>query len=92
VGRAWDSVDNRLGQLVYDNLFWHNMTKDLGLVATRSLGWNLGTIRELAGGVADYARALKAFLRSPEEQAELERHWRRQPIRKKHRREAREAE
>jgi hypothetical protein len=23
VQRAWDSVDNRMGQLVYDNLFWN---------------------------------------------------------------------
>ena len=48
---AWDSVDNRMGQLVYDNLFWKRAIKDLGMAATRSLGWNLGTFRELGGGV-----------------------------------------
>lgn len=51
--RAWDSVDNRMGQLVYDNLFWHKVTKDLGMASVRSLGWNLGTIREVGGGVKD---------------------------------------
>lgn len=52
----WDSVDNRMGQLVYDNLFWNKVAKDLGMVATRSLGWNLGTFRELGGGLVDFAK------------------------------------
>ncbi len=53
-GRIWNSVDNRLGQFVYDNLFWDKMQKDIGHVAVRSLGWNLGTIRELAGGAGNF--------------------------------------
>lgn len=51
--RAWDSVDNRMGQLVYDNLFWNRALKDLSMVSVRSVGWNLGTIREFGGGTAD---------------------------------------
>lgn len=51
--RAWDSVDNRMGQVVYDNLFWKRTTKDLAMASVRSLGWNLGTIRELGGGTKD---------------------------------------
>lgn len=51
--KAWDSVDNRMGQLVYDNLFWHHITKDLAMASVRSLGWNLGTVREIGGGVKD---------------------------------------
>lgn len=54
----WDSVDNRMGQLVYDNLFWHRVVKDLGMVSTRSLGWNLGTVRELGGGAVEYAKTI----------------------------------
>jgi hypothetical protein len=50
---AWDSVDNRMGQMVYDNLFWNRTAKDLGMVSVRSLGWNLGTVREVAGGAKD---------------------------------------
>lgn len=53
MAKAWDSVDNRMGQLVYDNLFWHRTVKDLGLIGTRSLGWNLGTLRELGGASVD---------------------------------------
>lgn len=52
-GKMWDSVDNRMGQLVYDNLFWNKVVKDIGLISSRSLGWNLGTFRELGGGVLD---------------------------------------
>lgn len=51
----WDSVDNRLGQMVYDNLFWSKSLKDIGMLSVRSLGWNLGDIREIPGGLADYA-------------------------------------
>lgn len=51
--KAWDSVDNRMGQLVYDNLFWNKVVKDLSMASVRSLGWNLGTIREVGGGVKD---------------------------------------
>lgn len=53
MGKAWDSVDNRLGQLTYDNLFWHKTLKDALMATTRSVGWNLGTVRELGGGVKD---------------------------------------
>ena len=59
---AWDSVDNRMGQLVYDNLFWNKVSKDLLMVGVRSVGWNLGTIRELGGGVLDTAKAIKNVL------------------------------
>lgn len=50
---AWRSIDNRFGQLVYDNLFWHKAGKDVAMLATRSVGWNLGTIRELGGAISD---------------------------------------
>lgn len=53
---AWDSVDNRMGQLVYDNLFWNKTFKDLSMASVRSVGWNIGTIRELGGGAADLSK------------------------------------
>jgi hypothetical protein len=62
LGKLWDSVDNRMGQLVYDNLFWHHTLKD-GLMATvRSVGWNLGTFRELGGGALDMAKVAEKGL------------------------------
>lgn len=51
--RAWDSVDNRLGQMVYDNLFWKKALKDWSMASVRAVGWNLGTLREIGGGVKD---------------------------------------
>lgn len=56
---AWDSVDNRLGQLVYDNLFWDKAVKDLAMASVRSVGWNIGTFRELGGGLIDFGAAIK---------------------------------
>ena len=52
-GKLWDSVDNRMGELVYDNVFWNRALKDGLMAVTRSVGWNLGTYRELGGGVKD---------------------------------------
>lgn len=57
-GKIWNSVDNRLGQLVYDNLFWNKTVKDLAMASTRSVGWNLGTFRELGGAGFDTAQQL----------------------------------
>lgn len=51
--KAWDSVDNRMGQMVYDNLFWNKTVKDIGMLSIRSLGWNIGTVREVGGGLTD---------------------------------------
>ena len=56
LGRAWDSVDNRMGQLVYDNLFWDKALKDLAMASVRSVGWNVGTVREILGGLGDTAK------------------------------------
>ena len=61
-GKIWDSVDNRMGQLVYDNMFWNKTVKDLGMASVRSLGWNLGTWREVGGGVIDTAKATRKVL------------------------------
>lgn len=58
LGKLWDSVDNRMGQLVYDNVFWNRALKDSLMATVRSVGWNLGTFRELGGGVADMKDAL----------------------------------
>lgn len=55
--RSWRSVDNRFGQLIYDNLFWNKAAKDLAMLGVRSVGWNIGTIGEIGGGLKDYAKA-----------------------------------
>lgn len=52
--KAWASVDNRMGQLRYDNLYWNKTAKDLSHIVVRSVGWNLGSYRELLGGLKDW--------------------------------------
>lgn len=59
LGQAWDSIDNRFGQLVYDNLFWKNGLKDVGMVAFRAPGWNIGTVREVLGAPFAQTKRLK---------------------------------
>ncbi|MES1975445.1 MAG: hypothetical protein V4472_23560 [Pseudomonadota bacterium] len=58
LGKVWDSVDNRYGQVTYDNLFWNRVIKDIAMGSVRSVGWNLGTVRELGGAVADVPSSL----------------------------------
>jgi hypothetical protein len=54
--QVWDSIDNRFGELVDDNIFWNQLLKQAAKLGMRSYSWNLGTAREIGGGVADIAR------------------------------------
>ena len=75
--RIWNSVDNRMGEMVYDNLMWSKTQKDVAFMLMRSAGWNIGTIRELGGAAVDAARAgggrMEATNRSHERLAKLAR-------------------
>ena len=53
--KAWDSIDNRFGQVVYDNLFWNKTLRDASFLGVRAVGWTYGTLREIGGGAADAA-------------------------------------
>lgn len=66
--KAWDNTEDRLGQMTYDNVFWHKTMKDIAFIAFRSVGWNLGTFRAGAGAAADTAKMVAdaARLRKPE--------------------------
>jgi hypothetical protein len=56
MAKVADSVDNRMGMLRYDNLFWNNAIKDLAMLSYRSVGWNLGTLREIGFGAGDIGK------------------------------------
>jgi hypothetical protein len=58
ISKAVDSVDNRFGQVIYDNYFMSKVAKDLGMIGFRSLGWNMGTFKELGGGTFDIGKGL----------------------------------
>lgn len=64
LGKAWDSIDNRFGQLVYDNLAWNRVHKELAMGSFRTVGWNVGDIRELGGGALDALKSLKGAPRA----------------------------
>lgn len=51
--KIWDSMDDRLGQVVYDNRFINKTVKDLGFMSIRSLGWTGGTLAAGAKGVGE---------------------------------------
>lgn len=53
--RVWDAVEDRFGELTYDNLFWDNTFKDIVHLTTMAPGWNLGSARTLGGAVTDVA-------------------------------------
>lgn len=48
-----DSIDNRFGEMIQDNLFWNQFLKQSAMVSLRSYSWTMGSIREIAGGVTD---------------------------------------
>lgn len=53
-----DSVENRFGELNFDNLFWHRTWKTALQFAFRSVTWKLGTARELGGGTIGLVKDL----------------------------------
>ena len=61
--KIWNSVDNRLGEMVYDNVFWNRTFKDVNHMLVRAVGWNLGTIRELGGAPIDVIKVLDYMAR-----------------------------
>lgn len=68
--QIWNRVDSRLGQVVYDRLFVHNVAKNLTQALVRAPGWTGGTILEVGGGIKDLATYAKD-LATKGKQAEL---------------------
>jgi hypothetical protein len=62
----WNSVENRLGEVTRDNLFWRRYARDLGVMLMRADQWTLGTVRELGGAAADLvAQPMRAAKGAP---------------------------
>jgi len=57
--RIGKSVDNRYGEMAYNKLFWKRWMKDIAVLDTLSLGWQLGFIREYGGGMLDLGQWAK---------------------------------
>lgn len=50
--RFVDSIDNRFGEMVQDNLMWNKYMRQTAMAGMRSYSWFLGTVREIAGGAS----------------------------------------
>ncbi len=48
-----DSIDNRFGEMIQDNIMWHTSFKQIATVGMLSYSWNLGSFRLMAGGGKD---------------------------------------
>lgn len=51
-----DSVENRFGEMNFDNLFWRRTMKSALQFGFRSVTWKLGTAREIGGAAAGQAK------------------------------------
>lgn len=54
---VWDSMDDRLGEVVYDNNFWNKSFKDILFMSLRSFGWSGGTVKAIGKGVSDIPKS-----------------------------------
>lgn len=57
--QAWNDVDDRFGQVSYENMFMHKITQDIMALTVRSPGWNIGTFRQGLGGVMDLGKSVQ---------------------------------
>lgn len=53
-----DSIDNRFGEMIQDNIMWSTLAKQTAAIGMLSYSWNLGTVRELMGGALAAGRTL----------------------------------
>jgi hypothetical protein len=51
--RISDDIDNRMGQMRYDNRFWNRALKDGLMASIQAPGWFVGTEEVFRGGVLD---------------------------------------
>lgn len=54
-----DLVDDRLGQMNYDNQFWNKTAREVAQAAIGAVGWQVGTLRTVTGGVRDLVHLWK---------------------------------
>lgn len=61
--QVWDRVENRFGEMNFDNLFWNRTFKSTMQLAFRSITWKLGNLRAatqaVGGQLSNFADPLK---------------------------------
>jgi hypothetical protein len=56
--QLWDTIDDRFGEMVQDNMFMKKTTKQIGMLGLRSFSWTVGQdVRMLGGAARDVVRA-----------------------------------
>lgn len=58
-----DSIDNRFGETIVDNNFWHKAGYQMAQIMLLSPSWDIGTVREIGGGLSDIPKSLKGVLK-----------------------------
>lgn len=48
-----DLIDDRLGQMNYDNQFWNKTAREVAQAMIGAVGWQVGTVRTVTGGARD---------------------------------------
>ena len=56
--QLWDTIDDRFGEMVQDNMFMNKFSKQLGMLFLRSWSWTVGQdVRMMGGAARDIVRA-----------------------------------
>ncbi|MDE2471863.1 MAG: hypothetical protein KGL35_24845 [Bradyrhizobium sp.] len=56
--QIWDTIDDRFGEMVQDNIFMNKLLKQVGMLGLRSWSWTVGQdVRMLGGATRDVLRA-----------------------------------
>jgi hypothetical protein len=62
-GKISDHLDNVLGLMNRDNLFWNRSARDIATLGTLSVGWNYGSARALGGGLVDMGKGIGTLVK-----------------------------
>ena len=57
-----DSIDNRFGEMITDNMFWHRQMTQVAQLMLLSPSWDFGTARLAAGAAAEAGESMKGLL------------------------------
>ena len=57
--KAWDSIDNRFGEMNRDNMFWSRKTQQILQSTLASPTWKIGSWREIGGGALDLPESVR---------------------------------
>lgn len=50
---TWMSIENRFGEMNFDNLFWDRTFKSALQLVFRSVTWKVGALKNISGGIVD---------------------------------------